>query len=136
MSNPTFPSDFFSDHIPVCFPFSPDPSSSGIGRVRFAFLVRLEAQDPTMWFQGARACTAGTFHHRHTTFLKTFDVNGNDPEKRAFGRCACLPRFFHRFSCFCRVLLLAYLPIICQLIWLIPNFGETMNACFEQIEKK
>lgn len=38
---------FPADNIPVRFPFS--PSFSGIGCRRFAFVVRLEPQNPTTW---------------------------------------------------------------------------------------
>jgi hypothetical protein len=42
-----------------------------------------------MRFEGACACTVGAFHKRNPTFLKSLEVNGNDPRKRAFG---CLRR--------------------------------------------
>lgn len=65
------------DNIPVSFPFLPNPPSSGIGSVHFAFVVRLEAQNSTAWREGPRSSTAGTFHKRDTTLLKTREGNGN-----------------------------------------------------------
>jgi hypothetical protein len=62
-----------ANHVPVRFPLG--PSLSGIGSSRFAFVVRLEPQDPTMWFQGARRGTIGTFHERNTTLQKTLEGN-------------------------------------------------------------
>ena len=76
-----------SDHIPVCFPFPPSPSSGGHGSVRFAFVVRLEAQNSAARRKGPRSPTIGTLHKRDTTLLKTHNVNGNHPEKRAFDQC-------------------------------------------------
>ncbi len=72
-----------ANHFPDRFAL--DPSWFGIGSSRFAFVVRLEPQDPTMWFEGARRGTIGTFHERNTTLQKTLEVNGNHPRKRAFG---------------------------------------------------
>src|SRR5258708_31621549 len=48
--------------------------------------MRLEPQDPTMWFEGARRGTVGAFHERNITVQKTVEVNGNPhPRKCAFG---------------------------------------------------
>src|SRR5947207_2668508 len=79
------PSSFPADNIPVCFPFSSGPSLSGLGRVRFAFVVRLEAQNSAARRKRPCSPTVGTLHKRDTTLLKTLEVNGNHPEKRAFG---------------------------------------------------
>ena len=87
MSKPTDPFCLTSDHIPVCFPFPPSPPSSGIRNVRFAFVVRLEAQNSTAWRKGPYSPTARTLYKRDTTLLKTLEGNVNDPRKRAFVRC-------------------------------------------------
>ncbi len=81
-SQPSFP----SDHIPVCFPFPPGPSSGGHENVRFAFVVGLEAHNSTARRKSPCSPTVGTFHKRNATLLKTLAINGNHPQKRAFGR--------------------------------------------------
>src|SRR5712691_11095561 len=73
-----------SRNTPVRLPFG--PSLSGIRSNRFAFVVRLESQGSSMWFEGAQSFTVGTFHQRNTTLQKPLEVNGNSPRKRAFGR--------------------------------------------------
>ncbi len=60
---------FYLDNIPDRI--NPRPSWFGIGSIRFAFVVRLEPQDPSTRFEGARACTVGTFHERNATVQKT-----------------------------------------------------------------
>ena len=74
---------FYLDNIPDRI--NPRPSWFGIGSIRFAFVVRLEPQDPSTRFEGARACTVGTFHERNATVQKTREINGNHPRKRACG---------------------------------------------------
>src|SRR5712692_3208071 len=96
-----------SNHIPVHFFHG--PSLSGIGSSRFAFVVGLEPQDPTMRFEGARSSTARTFNKVCGTRQKTLKIDGNDPGKRAFGCFDCLHLFSHRPYRFRRVLLFASL---------------------------
>src|SRR5450755_705685 len=70
---------FISDHIPIRFLFPPSPPSSSIGRVHFAFVVRLEMENSTAWRKSPCSPTAGTFHTRNTTLLKTLERNLHDP---------------------------------------------------------
>ena len=72
-----------ANHFPDRFAL--DPSWLGSESAGFAFVMRFEPQDPTTRFEGARACTVGTFHERNATLQKTREINGNHPRKRAFG---------------------------------------------------
>src|SRR5712691_6282026 len=64
----------------------PRPSSGGRPCLRIALVVRLEPQDPTTRFEGARAGAVGTFYQCHPALQKTLEVNGkHHPRKRAFG---------------------------------------------------
>jgi hypothetical protein len=72
-----------ANHFPDRFAL--DPSWLGSESVRFAFVMRFEPQDPTTRFEGARACTVGTFHERNATRKISREINGNHPRKRACG---------------------------------------------------
>src|SRR6266571_1714979 len=81
MTSPLLLSDDFPDR------FAHGPSSPGIGSVRFAYVVRLEAQNSTAWRKGPYSPTARTLHTRNTALLKTLEVDEQGPRKRAFVRC-------------------------------------------------
>src|SRR2546427_5771999 len=79
LRHPSLPADNIPDRINPC------PSSGSRWVRSFAFVMRFEPQDPTTWFEGARASTVGAFHERNATLQKTREFNGNHPRKRAFG---------------------------------------------------
>src|SRR5437899_10935173 len=72
-----------SNHFPGGFPLS--PSLSGIGSIRFAFVVRLEPQDPTTRFEGARCPTVGTFYQLDAAVQNPLEFDGTHPGNRALG---------------------------------------------------
>src|SRR6266571_975544 len=93
--------DLSSNHIPICFPFSP-PQASHRG-LHFASVVRWESEHALEWRERARSSTVRTFNKLCATVQKTFEFDGNHPRKRAFGCFDWLDLLFHRYYRFCVV---------------------------------